>query len=162
MIKVFLFLFSPPIDIQSIFLLVLVFLTNINVNNVVRNTDIAVIVILVIIAIIILIIILTIALKIAIIIINTIITRITKIAIFVIFTKITNIIFNTAYTNLAIVARITVIISIIVITNDIEKYYELPIVSKVKIYFYFIQQCSRNGIDFYNRYNVYTRMNLYN
>ena len=125
----FIFLFSPllPIDIQSIFLLVLVFLTNSNVNNVVRNTDIAVIMILAMIVIIPSIIILTIAIKIAIIIINTIIARITKITIFVIFTKISNIIFNTAYTNLAIVARITVIISIIVvITNDIEKYYELP------------------------------------
>ena len=129
MIKVYFFIFySPllPIDIQSVFLLVLIFLTNSNVNNVVRNTDIAVIMILTMIVIITLIIILTIAIKIAIIIINTIIARITKIAIFVIFTKIANIIFNTAYTNLAIVARITDIISIIVITNDIEKYYELP------------------------------------
>ena len=119
--------YSPlSIDIQSIFLLVLVIFTNSNVNIVVRNTDIAVIMILTMIVIITLIIILTIAIKIAIIIINTIIARITVIAIFVIFTMISNIIFNTAYTNLAIVARITVIISIIVITNDIEKYYELP------------------------------------
>ena len=89
------FFYSPlPIDIQSVFLIVLVFLTNSNVNNVARNSDIAVIMILTMIA---------------------------------IFTKISNIIFNTAYTNLAIVARITDIISIIVIiTNDIEKYYELP------------------------------------